>query len=357
LLLAGSAVQAEPLEVQEPFRIGAILPLTGPLASLGTGSRKGIEMAVEALNSAGGISGRALEVLYEDSMGDPKTGLAAFMRMRPALNVPIVISGLTSVSQALKKVADREKILVFAESSLEGILDDSELMMRNFTDSKTFYGGMRRDLLSRGIRKIAVVRAQEEWAQGALDALVSSGDLQVVEEVAVSADTVDVKPYLAKLRSQEGSFDALVLVLLGSVQGTAINQLHQFPVKAPLFTVYLCSQPTLREVVKDRFNEGISFEGDRDSEAEIYQRFLSKFRARYSQSEPEFSALSQYDTVMFVAEALRAGMQTAVEIQRFITTKREFKGLLGATTFDSKGDAVHAAIPMRYKDGVCREVE
>jgi len=113
----------------------------------------------------------------------------------------------------------------------------------------------------------------------------------------------------------------------------------------------------LSEVVKHRFNGGISFEGDRDSGTEVYQRFLSNFRARYGQSEPEFSVLSQYDTVMFVAEALRAGMQSAVEIKQFITTKRDFRGILGATSFDPKGDAVHVAIPMRYKDGVCHEVE
>ncbi len=114
LLACVPVTNAETPDKPAPFTIGAILPLTGPLASVGAGSRKGIEMAVDSLNAAGGISGRLVEVLYEDSMGDPKAGLAAFMRMQPPLNVPVVISGLTLVSQAIKKVADRQKIIVFA---------------------------------------------------------------------------------------------------------------------------------------------------------------------------------------------------------------------------------------------------
>ena len=341
----------------EPFTIGAILPLTGPLASVGAGSRKGIEMAVDSLNAAGGISGRLVEVLYEDSMGDPKTGLAAFMRMQPSLNVPVVISGLTSVSQAIKKVADRQRIIVFAESSLEGILDDSEFMMRNFTDSRTFYGGVATDLLARGIRKVAVVRAEEEWAQGALRALSASPELQIVEDIAIPASTTDIKSHLTKLRSMEGQFDALMLVLLGSVQAVAINQFHQSPIKAPLFTAYLCSQPSLAETVKDRFNGNISFEGARDSRLQLYRQFLSSFRKRYGQMEPEFSALSQYDTVMILAESLRAGMRTAADIKNFIVSSEGFKGLLGMTKFDTKGDAIHPGIPMQYQDGVCQELE
>lgn len=355
--LFAPACKAESAAGAEPYRIGAILPLTGPLASLGAGSKKGIEMAVAALNASGGISGRPIEVIYQDSLGDPKTGLAAFNAMHPALNVPVVISGLTSVSQALKKVADRQKVIVFAESSLEGILDDSTYMMRNFTDSSTFYGGWRRYLTSRGMRKVAVIRAEEEWAQGAMKALTASSDLEVVEEVSIPATTVDIKTNIARLRGLGRKFDALLLVLLGSAQAVAINQLSQTPIEVPLFTAYLCSQPTLADVVKGRYNGHITFEGARDSRQAAYGEFLTKFRTRYGQSEPEFSALSQYDTVMMVAESLKAGARSADEIKAFITNRNGFKGLLGVTRFDAKGSAVHPAIPMRYQDGVCTEVD
>ena len=60
---------------------------------------------------------------------------------------------------------------------------------------------------------------------------------------------------------------------------------------------------------------------------------------------------------MIIAESLRAGMRTSAEIKKFITSSEGFKGLLGLTKFDTKGDAVHPGIPMRYQDGVCRELE
>ena len=48
--------------------------------------------------------------------------------------------------------------------------------MRNFTDSRRFYGGVATDLLARGIRKIAVIRAEEEWAQGVLRKFIISSE-------------------------------------------------------------------------------------------------------------------------------------------------------------------------------------
>jgi branched-chain amino acid transport system substrate-binding protein len=51
---------------KEPIKIGAVLALTGPGAGLGQSERNGILLAEKAINAAGGVKGRALQVLIED---------------------------------------------------------------------------------------------------------------------------------------------------------------------------------------------------------------------------------------------------------------------------------------------------
>ncbi len=50
----------------EEIKIGAVLPLTGGMASHGEDARRGIDLAVKMKNKAGGINGKKIRVIYED---------------------------------------------------------------------------------------------------------------------------------------------------------------------------------------------------------------------------------------------------------------------------------------------------
>ena len=56
----------------EPIYIGVSGPLTGPNAQYGEQWKKGFDLALEEINGAGGIDGRPLEYIFEDSQSDPK---------------------------------------------------------------------------------------------------------------------------------------------------------------------------------------------------------------------------------------------------------------------------------------------
>src|SRR5213079_547013 len=78
--LAGGAIAGapRPLRAQpKPFRIAAVHPLTGPLAEPGQACRLGAQMAVEAVNAAGGITsqgGLKLELVVGDTQTKPENG-------------------------------------------------------------------------------------------------------------------------------------------------------------------------------------------------------------------------------------------------------------------------------------------
>lgn len=61
--------------------IGTIQDLSGPIAGFGKQARNGIQMRVEEINEAGGIHGRKIRLVVEDSGYDPKKGLLATQKM------------------------------------------------------------------------------------------------------------------------------------------------------------------------------------------------------------------------------------------------------------------------------------
>ena len=69
--------------------IGAILPLTGPAAPIGIEEQQGVQFAVDRLNAKGGVRGRKIKVLFEDSQGKPDQGVLGFNRLVDLNNVPV----------------------------------------------------------------------------------------------------------------------------------------------------------------------------------------------------------------------------------------------------------------------------
>jgi branched-chain amino acid transport system substrate-binding protein len=76
----GAAIAATPLALRaqgKTFKIGAVHPVTGPLAEPGQACRLGAQMAVEAVNAAGGIKskgGTKLELVLGDTQTKPENG-------------------------------------------------------------------------------------------------------------------------------------------------------------------------------------------------------------------------------------------------------------------------------------------
>ena len=76
LASAGAAALASSLAkpaiaAKEPIQVGYLPALTGPSSSTGIGINRGIQLAVQEINAAGGIDGRQIELITRDTQSDP----------------------------------------------------------------------------------------------------------------------------------------------------------------------------------------------------------------------------------------------------------------------------------------------
>src|ERR1700748_1408932 len=104
ILKSGAAIAAAQLSTpyiisargETPIRIGMVDPLTGVYAAIAQNEVVGAKYAVEQINAKGGIMGRPIELLVEDSANDVGTGVQKTRKLIEGDQVPFITGDVNS---------------------------------------------------------------------------------------------------------------------------------------------------------------------------------------------------------------------------------------------------------------------
>ena len=120
VLAATAGVLAAPNVVRaqgETFRIGALNPVTGAGSPYGTGMQRMIGAAVEAINAAGGVNGRRIEVFSEDTQTSPQAAVLAAKKLIEVNRVRAILGTWSSgVSLAVVPLTNEADIILMNTS-------------------------------------------------------------------------------------------------------------------------------------------------------------------------------------------------------------------------------------------------
>ena len=108
-ITAGLAKPA--IAANEPIRVGYLPALTGPSSSTGVGINRGIQLAVQEINAAGGIKGRQIELITRDTQSEPTKAVNGAAELSHGEKVSVVFGPVNSgESLAVVPLLARSKI-------------------------------------------------------------------------------------------------------------------------------------------------------------------------------------------------------------------------------------------------------
>jgi branched-chain amino acid transport system substrate-binding protein len=116
MTLAGGA--PFPASAAQPLTIGAINPLTGTNAVQGRDMKRGEGLALDEINAAGGINGRLLKIIWEDTASSADKGMQAVRKLVEKDKVPLIIGGYSSgVSLPTGRWTNSKKVIQISVAS------------------------------------------------------------------------------------------------------------------------------------------------------------------------------------------------------------------------------------------------
>jgi branched-chain amino acid transport system substrate-binding protein len=335
--------------------LGAILPLTGDGAKYGESAQRAIDLGFSEVNSAGGIAGKRVRVVYEDSQGLPEKGVTALQKLITVDNVPAVIGDLfSSVTLAMAPVAERNHVVILSPtSSAPKITYAGDYVFRNCA-SDIFEGSVMaeaaRDRL--GISTVAILYINNDYGAGIADVFrkkfTAKGGAIVAEE-AFAQGATDFRAQLTKIAAVHP--EAAYLVGYKEL-GHVLKQATELGIKTKFLSTVMFEDPDILKVAGSAA-EGVIYSArayDPESNDAITRAFVAAFKARYGEVPDIFAAYS-YDSAKIMAHALKLGGMTSDGIKKALYSTKDFHGVFGLISFDKNGDVTQPAFLKTFKDG------
>ena len=331
----------------EPYRIGAMDALTGVGESYGNPLSQAKLLAVEEINEAGGIDGRMLELIVEDSKCAAQDAITAYNKLTDVDGVKIILGATCSGAMlgAAPRAEEDGVVMLSASATSPDIATAGDYIFRTAINDLRLGIDIGNTLWADGVRSIATITESTDYAEGARRTAVARFEElggTVVGAESYSSDVLDFRTQLTKLFEQGP--DALLLASQGEASGgTIIKQARELGYDGPIYSEIVPTAPEALSIAGEAATGLKAVIPNPELTTTAGMEFLTNFRERYGvpATLPWFQG-SAYDDVYIAAECLRqTGDDQDADGFRDCLYGLTWSGAIGDNySFDENGDVV-----------------
>src|SRR5690606_9289802 len=294
---------------KEPIRIGHLTPMTGFLGPMGEYAVLGARLGVEEVNAAGGILGRQIELLTEDSV-NPQTASTKAQRMVDRDNVFALVGEISSASGlAISQVANRARKLFLQTGCNSNELRGSScsrymfhLEANNTMYVRTIGQYLLKEGMVKGKRWMAFTA---DYAFGhdlfqQTKKFMDENGAEFVSNDMLPTDATEFSASLLKIRQQKP--DLVISNLAGNQTTNFTKQYNEFGIDIP-FAGADMNMTSIWGAGKDAFSGTWPIIWTHQVQAPSAQEFVKRFQARWNRL-PENQAVNDYLAVKMIAQAM-----------------------------------------------------
>lgn len=323
-------------------KIGVITALTGEQAKYGESTKRGIEMAIEEVNASGGISGKKVTALYEDSQGDPKLAVSALRKLITVNKIFVTIGALASSDiLAMAPVAESNKIVLLAPSATAPAITNAGDYIFRIAASDVYEGSFMAEyaLKDLNLERVAVIYINNDYGLGLRETFGEKyRELggKIVEEQVFDQGATDFRSQLTKLKNANPQG---IYVVGYKEVGQLLRQAGELGIKTQWLSTSMFEDPDIIKLA-ETVSEGAYFTSqsfDPEKGGAIVSEFVKSFEKKYTMVPDIFAALS-YDATKVLLIAVEKGGYSTEGIKESLYGIKNFPGITGEFTFDENGD-------------------
>ena len=343
---------------EDVYKIGFIGPLTGDNANYGIRCSNAAKLAISEINASGGIDGKQLELIAEDSEGTVDKALASYEKLAYTDDVCAIIGPVfTSPALAVAQRCQEDGIVMISPSATHKDVTAQPATNAdglNYVFRTVPSDALQSDVAAHyfyeilGYRNLASLYAMNDYSQGLAlgmkDTFESLGGKVVAEETCMVGDK-DFRTQLTQIRAANP--EAIYIPNYTVEDAQILEQAAQLGITVPFLSSDGFSDPEIYNLAPD-FTDGVIYVGPAQAEAStILSDFQVAYGEMYNGDAPDSFATNSYDATYIIAGAIdRADITEAgIDDQRLavrdeVAATKDFQGANGTLNFAANGDLV-----------------
>jgi branched-chain amino acid transport system substrate-binding protein len=191
----------------KPITIGITTDTTGQYGSSGASELLGIRMAISECNERGGLLGRKIQWIHQDTETNPATGSRVAEKMISRYACNFLVGGVSSgVSDAIARVAQKHGAIYMDTNSSSPSESGAHCHRVKFVwdgNGNNFGRAIVKNAIQSVGKKWVLLTSDYEWGRqihGAVRIAAEAGGAQIVKELMVPEGTVDFTSYLEEIK-------------------------------------------------------------------------------------------------------------------------------------------------------------
>ncbi|MDP4088115.1 MAG: ABC transporter substrate-binding protein [Bacillota bacterium] len=341
------------------IKIGAVLPLTGSIASFGISSKEALTVLEEEINNKGGIlNGRKIKFIYEDDANKQDQSTNAITKLIDSEKVVAIIGSVSSGScLAMGPIATQKKIpMITGTATNADVTTKGGNYVFRACYLDPFQGKTAAKFASTDLKakKAAVLYDMgSDYSKGLADAFVSSfqgAGGTVTNNLTYNTGDKDFKAQLTKIK--ENNVDVLFLPEYYDAVPLIAKQAKELGITATMIGGDGWDSPDLIK------NGGAAVEGgyfvnhySPDDTAQQVQDFLKAYKAKWNGKTPDALAALAYDAGKLLVDAIsKAGTTDGAKVRDAVQNLNDTV-VSGNITFDKDRNPVKGAVIIKIENG------
>ena len=326
----------------EVLEFGAVLPLTGEYQIYGQSIKKGIEVAMEEIQSREDFPHK-ISVTILDSEGDPE--LAKNLLDQEFNDGVFAVVGGVTTAEALAMVSEadeEQRVLISPSASSPELTGISKNFYRVFpSDSRegTTMGNFAARKLQ--IENVVIITKEDPFARGIQEVFKTEFERnggQVSEVIEYPQGAADFSGFIDRVMTVAPQ--AVYVAAYAEDTAKMIQELRQREFKGNILTTAAFALPEVIEQIGEDA-EGVFLTRavfELDSDDPQIKKFVESYRDKFGLS-PDLYAAHGYDSLMVLMAGLLESGPFAGDFWKGVRSIRDYAGVTGTIQFDEKGDA------------------
>ncbi|HTD66862.1 MAG TPA: ABC transporter substrate-binding protein, partial [Candidatus Limnocylindria bacterium] len=332
--------------------------LTGKEATFGISSHEGTLMAIEEVNAAGGVLGKKLELLTEDTQSKPGEPQTVVNKLISRDGV-VAMLGEVASSRSLEAapICQQNKVPMVSPSSTNPKVTQTGDYIFRVCFIDPFQGTVMANFATQTLKakKVAVFTdVKSDYSKGLAqffkEQFVKTGG-QIVAELDFNGGDKDFKAQLTAIKAANP--DAVFIPGYYTDAALIAIQAKQLGLSVPLLGGDGWESEKLTEIGKDAV-EGHYFSThySPDVGSEKSKKFVESYKKRWNGKVPDALAACGYDSAILLIEAMkRAGSIEGAKVRDALAATKDFDAVTGRIKINENRDAVKSAVILQVKGG------